>query len=251
MHNVRLLIVEDDPLQCEKMENLAEDLGYEVVQTAGSAGEAINLINSVQPDVLIMDIHLDDDLDGIDVVKKAKPETDFALIYVTSLSDYETLERSQATDPDAYLIKPVSEPQLKSAVELAVFKRAQNQKLLTKEFQNRENFISGVLNKSVFVKIGDLLKKIAFDEILYFQASKDKYCDIVTRDKTITARTTLSELAEVLPDSWFLRIHRSAIVNLKHVQAVNKDYVLIDETLKVPLGKTFKQELYSKMRVVG
>ncbi|KAB1065521.1 LytR/AlgR family response regulator transcription factor [Salibacter halophilus] len=251
MQNVRLLIVEDDLLQSEKIENMAEDLGYEVVQVINNASEAINVINAVQPDVLVMDINLDDELDGIEIVKKAKPETDFALIYVTSLADYQTLERSQATDPDSYLIKPVSEPQFKSAVELAVSKRGQNLKLMSENGSDQKHNFGGVLNETIFVKVGDSLKKIPFSDILYFQASKDKYCDIATVEKSITARITLSELSELLPEKNFMRIHRSTVINLEHLEYVNKDHAILGENIKVPVGRTYKRDLYSRMRIVG
>jgi len=248
---VRVLIVEDDELQCEKLENLAEDLGYEVVQTADTAGKAINLINSVQPDVVLMDIDLNDDMDGIDVVEKTNQNTDFALIYITSLADYNTVQKLQTTDPDAYLIKPVSEPQLKAAVELAVLKRTQNQKLLTQDYKENMNCLGGVLNKAIFVKIGETLKKFDFDEIYYFQAAKDKYCDIVMKEKSVVARTTLAELEELLPAEVFIRVHRSILVNMKHISTVNRNFLILNNELKLPLGKTYKSDLYAKMRIVG
>jgi PAS domain S-box-containing protein/putative nucleotidyltransferase with HDIG domain len=120
-HNAkRILIVEDVIVVSMEIKDKLERMGYEVVATAVSGEEAIEKAHQLEPDLILMDIMLDGDLNGIEAAQEIRDTLSIPVIYTTALSGEEVIERAQITDPYGYLIKPIEEKDLLVSIEIAL-----------------------------------------------------------------------------------------------------------------------------------
>ncbi len=115
-----ILVVEDEGISAIEIQECLESLGYNVPSTAKTGNEAIQEAFSIKPDLILMDITLQGDMDGIDAATIIKSFLDVPLIYLTALDDMETFQRMMETNATAYLIKPIEEAELRNNIELAL-----------------------------------------------------------------------------------------------------------------------------------
>ena len=118
----QVLIVEDDDIIARVEEWRLKNLGYGVSGRARTGAEAMELVGKSKPDLVLMDINLKGDIDGIETAKLIKKGFNIPVIYVTSHSDGPTLERAKATRPDGFINKPFDDKDLRVAIELAMKK---------------------------------------------------------------------------------------------------------------------------------
>ncbi len=119
LDRIRILIVENEGLVgCDMATQLA-NLGYDVVGAVKSGEEALRSVEELHPDLVLMDVHLDGQLDGIQTAQHIKAHSTAAVIYVTACADLDTVARARETQPHGYLLKPFSEDELRLTVELA------------------------------------------------------------------------------------------------------------------------------------
>lgn len=119
LDRIRILIVENEGLVgCDMATQLA-NLGYDVVGAVKSGEEALRSVEELHPDLVLMDVHLDGELDGIQTAQRIKATSTAAVIYVTACADLDTVSRARETQPHGYLLKPFSEDELRLTVELA------------------------------------------------------------------------------------------------------------------------------------
>lgn len=130
-----ILIVEDESIVAEGIETSLLELGYEVAAKTGSAKNAIELARKHRPDLVLMDIVLKGEQDGVHAAGQIASQFDIPVIFLTAYSDKSTLNRAKLTDPFGYITKPFQDKDLSIAIELALFKH-QQQKVL-KENRSR------------------------------------------------------------------------------------------------------------------
>jgi two-component system, response regulator PdtaR len=105
----RILIVEDEGLIAAEVQRKLERLGYQVPAIARSGKEAIQCARSMPFDLVLMDIRIKGDLDGIATAQALKDELQMPVIYLTAHSDQDTISRAKSTEPFGYVLKPVAE----------------------------------------------------------------------------------------------------------------------------------------------
>jgi len=125
--SARLMIVEDESIVAIELSDYLEDLSYEVVGIASSGVRGFKMAMELRPDVILMDVNIYGDEDGIDLAKRIKEELSCAIIYITAFTDTNSLERAIETDPASYLTKPFNHKELEVAIKIAL-KRAILQK---------------------------------------------------------------------------------------------------------------------------
>jgi PAS domain S-box-containing protein/putative nucleotidyltransferase with HDIG domain len=140
MDRIRLIIVEDESLVARDIENMATSQGYEVCGIATSAEEALTLVASTRPDIILMDVIVKGALDGIAIAEKIWDSYHIPIIYVTAYADEHTLKRAKITEPFGYILKPFDERELKIAIEMAYYKSRMGMKL-----REREEWLSALL----------------------------------------------------------------------------------------------------------
>jgi len=122
-----VLIVEDEAIIAADIELTLRELGYRIAGKARSGSKALQLLQATSPDIVLLDINLDGRVSGIEVAKSIKKKYAIPFIYLTALADTSTLEEVKATMPYGYIVKPFNENDLRSTIELALY-RFQSQK---------------------------------------------------------------------------------------------------------------------------
>jgi PAS domain S-box-containing protein len=118
----RILIVEDDPLSAARIREDLSGLGYVVAGIASSGVEAIKEVSEVRPDLVLMDIVLKGDMDGIKAAEHIGASFDVPVVYLTAYADADTLHRAKITEPYGYILKPCAEKELHTNIEIALYR---------------------------------------------------------------------------------------------------------------------------------
>ncbi|MEA1984523.1 MAG: response regulator [Euryarchaeota archaeon] len=122
MKDTTILVVEDEAIVAMSIKKALEKDGYSVSSIATSGEEAIKKADLLYPDLVLMDILLKGDMDGIEAAGTIREKFDIPIIYLTAHTDEETLERAKATQPYGYISKPFKEEDLRANIEIALHK---------------------------------------------------------------------------------------------------------------------------------
>ncbi|AKB47544.1 response regulator receiver [Methanosarcina sp. Kolksee] len=128
MDKTKILVVEDQTIVALNIKNRLKNLGYAVPNAVGSGKEAIREAELTNADIVLMDIMLKGDLDGIEAARIIKSRFGIPIIYLTACTDFETLERAKLTDPEGYISKPFKEEDLCKNIETALLKSRSKKK---------------------------------------------------------------------------------------------------------------------------
>lgn len=238
MDKTRILVVEDEIIIADDICNILNQLGYEALEPAISYTEALKCMEEFNPDLVILDIQLSGNKDGIDLAWKIKEDFDIPFIFLTSNADKLTVDRAKRVAPPAYLVKPFNKDELYTAIEIALYNHAKT---------DRDSEGSVVIKDALFVRQNKAFIKVKFDDILFIR-SEHIYIEIFTSDnQKILIRDSLNEYIKKLNDNFF-RVHRSYIVNLQYIQTIEFGSVNIGGQ-EVPIGKNYRNELLQKVKL--
>lgn len=141
----RILIVEDEMIVAHSIQMRLELYGYEVAGLANTANEALTLLEQSRPDLILMDIRLSGELDGIRAAERIRKSWDVPIIFLTAYSDDETLARAKITEPFGYIIKPFETRELVNNIEIALYRKAMADQLTASESRFRALFDNAVI----------------------------------------------------------------------------------------------------------
>ena len=244
--NNTILIVEDEMIIAANLSLQLTQLGYEVTGIISKAEEVLSHIWHHIPDIILMDINLKGDLDGIEVVHLIQKEYKIPIIYLTANSDEAHFNRAKATNPYAFVSKPFKKLDLQRAIELTLVRIQEEQnKGKSLDLVSGEHFI---LSDCIFVRSHDKMVKVCINNILYIEAERN-YCKIHCKDKEHLLVTTLKDLEEKLTANNLMRIHRSFIVNLHHIDEIATSHVVIAKKA-IPLSSESKKQLHLHIQKV-
>jgi DNA-binding LytR/AlgR family response regulator len=235
MAELKIFILEDDPLIAENIRmNLAE-LGYIPIEPASTKEEGIAQLQAETPDFAILDINLEGKQEGIEVGEFIHKKMDIPFIYLTGNSDKDSIDKASKTHPQAYLIKPFSTNDLYSAIQIAIsnFKAKDGGAVVPEEIN--------VLPESIFIKVGNKYVKVQLQDVCYLK-SADKYIEIVTLSGTYSVRANMESMLLSLKAHNFIRVHRSYSINMKHLREVNSEYITVVDTT-IPVGRMYRDDL--------
>lgn len=236
MKSINVLIVEDEPLIADDLSYTLQDIGYHVSGIALSAEEAIGILDEEPVDLVLLDINIQGERDGIEIGKILNKEYFLPFIYLTSYSDKATLERAKKTNPLAYLVKPINEKDLLTTIEIALSNF--QEKISIKNSRSK-------LKDSIFIKESYTFYKLKIKEILYAEAH-DNYCFVYTKVKKFLINNTLKVLEERLSSWDFARVHRSFLVNPDAISKIEDGYIYIDK-YTIPISKKYKKEFIENL----
>jgi CheY-like chemotaxis protein len=117
------MVVEDETVVAADIASSLESMGYEIVLVTGSAEDALERVPGLEPDLAIVDIKLEGEMDGIELAASLLKRHGIAVIFLTAYADQETLERAKFTEPYAYVMKPFERRELESAVYISLYRR--------------------------------------------------------------------------------------------------------------------------------
>ena len=142
MAHAKILIVEDELLIAAELERRLTRKGYVVPAMVSCGVEAIQKATECQPDLILMDIHLDGEMDGIEAAKQIRDRFDIPVVYLTAYADKSTLERAKETVPFGYILKPFEERELRVTVDMALSKHQMEKKIRESEERYQSLFES-------------------------------------------------------------------------------------------------------------
>ncbi len=235
---VRTVIVDDEPLA---RTNLRILLGRypeaEIIAECGSGLEAIETIRKTRPDLVFLDVQMPE-CDGFDVLEMLGPNVPPAVIFVTAFDQY-ALKAFEAGALD-YLLKPFDDDRFDHALSRAE-QKIQNDKIARDQPASRA--------KRLTIKSAGEILFVPIVEIDWIEAA-DYYACLHVGAKTHLLRRSLSELEQELDPSLFRRIHRSTIVNLTRVRALQSNRhgeyeVLLESGSSLPISRRYWRQLQS------
>ncbi len=128
-----ILVVEDEQLVAKDIEGSLRSMGHTVIGIAASGAEALRIAMGRRPDLVLMDVRIEGEIDGIQTAELLRERLDVALVYVTAHADPGTVARAKRTQPSGYLLKPFRESELRGAVEIALYKSEAERRLRERE----------------------------------------------------------------------------------------------------------------------
>lgn len=248
---VNILIVEDNLSFALELQMLLEELNYNVLGRVDNSGEALDVIYSKNPDLILMDVDIKGNLTGLEIGEKVK-HLNIPILFITSLNDASHYEQAQQSNMVGYLVKPVDKITLRSTLELSI-KNAHQRKSVAattsgKEVDNAflENFVA---QDALFFKKRGTYHKVKIRDIAFIK-SDDNYCLTTTLDgETFTTRITISKMEELLPEKMFMRTHRQYIVHTEHIDSIDfQDSTLKIQQTEIPVSRSKRKELETLIR---
>ncbi len=211
--NLRAMIIDDEELARKRLRKMLKkyEEEVEIIGEARNGEEAVERINSARPDVIFLDVQMPG-FDGFEVVRrlKSKPHIVFATAY-----DEFALKAFEENTVD-YLLKPIEERRLDKAIDKLRQLFDAHQLHLDRNVERLLARLASAPLKRLQVKVGDRIVLVECEDIVYFEA-RDKYTYMHTADQEYILDLTLAELESKLEAADFVRIHRSAIINVKHI----------------------------------
>lgn len=244
MKKICVLIVEDEPIIAADLEDRLREMGYEPLGPCASGKEALPFLEKGDIDLVLMDVQLEGEWDGIQTARKILEKHTLPIIYLTSNADDATFNRAKSTGPAAFLSKPFRGKDLHHAIELAITQVASPTLPAAEESATAPS--THLLKDRLFIKIKDRMVRLFLHEILWLEAD-DYYCKLATKDKEILITQPLKQIGELLsamPE--FMRVHRSYIVNLSQVEEIGDLFVTIGKK-QIPLNRASKEEITAQL----
>lgn len=224
----RCLIVDDEPLAIEAIRMHVDKLdSLKLVADCTDAIQAFDILRNNRIDLMFLDIQMPE-MTGLDFLKTLKNPP--KVIFTTAYRDYAI----QAFDLDVidYLLKPVSFERFMQAVNK--YYESVPQDIITGKSSDPK------IEDFLYVKAEKKNVKVRFDEITYIESMKD-YVKIVCKSKTVISKIMIGQLTDLLPESLFLRIHRSYIVYIPNIEAFSSISVEVPGK-EIPIGRNYKNE---------
>jgi len=235
---ISILIVEDQALIADHIALCLTDAGYAVAGICDNGKDAIQLLATTNPSLVLLDINLAGGVDGVDIAHVINDKHQIPFIFLTSNADLRTIERVKLTNPAGFIIKPYTMSDLQSSIEIALH----NHKT------KRASLKSSIEDDGLFVKENHRFRRIEFRHILYVKAN-DNYTSVETETEKIVLSVPLKIVEEKLGGQGFIRTHRSYLVNIKKIEAVNPKSVFI-KGKEIPLSESYKNDLMSRLNLL-
>ena len=240
---VRVLVVEDDMIIAANISLQLTKLGYEITGIETRGEEAIVHAQENRPDIILMDVNLKGELDGIETASIIHSRLKIPIIYLTANTDEASFKRAKETHPFAFIPKPLNTIQLRRTFELVV------QQINLKEDKKENGYSSlKVLEDRIFIRHKGHMVKLLLADILYIEADRN-YCKIVTTSNQYLLATTLKTMEERLPATMFVRVHRSYMVNIGKLDVVADGHLEIGRKV-IPFGKSHKVPLLNRIQTI-
>lgn len=226
MLKIKCIITDDEPVARKGLQGYIEKIDFlELTASCEDAVQLNNLLKQQQADLLFLDIEMPY-ISGLDFIKSlsAPPK----VIFTTAYEQYAI--QGYELDVLDYLLKPISFERFLKAADKAY------------DYFSRENTADA---DYIFIKANNRLEKVLFSDILFAEAMEN-YAAIYTIEKKIITHSTLKSIQENLPAGSFIQPHKSYLVNISHVTAVENSLLQV-HSYQVPVSKYQKEEILNKL----
>lgn len=237
---LEILIVEDDFSFGLELQILLDKLGYKCAGIVDNADSAFDVINKKAPDAILMDIELNGTMSGLDLADKIKGR-EIPILFISSYKDEATYTRAMSFNAAGYLVKPLDSITLLSAIEACL------QALKVK----RGNQNASMFKEALLIKKNKVYFKIELKDI-FLVTSEREYATIHTISGKFIVRVSLKFLESILPPHTFLKCHKSHIVNVRNIVAIDtlSNVAVLPGELHIPFSRRNKKALLTKFHLL-
>ncbi len=241
-NSLSVLIVEDNPSFALEMEMLIDELGHEVLGVVDNSGDALVEIMDKVPDLIIMDIEIKGKLSGTEIAAKMN-HLNIPIVFATSFTDEKHYLEAKQTEIFAYLIKPIKRFELERTIDLLL----QNAVLRKQAPSSTPEAVDGFL----LLKKNETVHKVAINDIIFIESDGNYCISHTTSGEKFTNRIKLSEFEERLKGHTFKKSHRSYLVNVERIDAINlfESVIHIGEH-QIPLSRNAKADFVDSEKVL-
>ncbi len=226
-----IYVVEDMAFTRAALIELLENSNYIVAGSAADAEEAWTDISEMNLDLVLLDINLAGEKDGIWLAKKIREKLQLPIVFLTAYGDDETLTKLNDIKPNGYLMKPYNKPTLITTINIAL-----------STFENSTTTEQVATEPFIFVIESTKKVKLFLKDITYV-VTDGNYLQIHLTKKTHIIRNQLSSLFLSLPKNDFIiQTHRRYLVNIHKIESVSLNSIIIDG-VTIPISKTYKNEI--------
>lgn len=232
------IIIDDEKMARTILKTLCNEVkSLHIVEEFSNAIQAMKFLNETKVDLIFLDIHMPD-FNGLDFIKSLKSPPKIILTTSDPKFAIEAFEYDFIVD---YLLKPIESSRFQKAITKAEkFDLANNAATTSSIKSSTEN-----IENDFYVNIDRRLIKIDLPSI-YLVEAKGDYIKIKTEEKEYTVHSTLKKIEEKLPDSLFLKVHRSYIINIKKIIDIEDNSVLIKRDV-IPVSRSKRPELMKRL----
>ena len=235
------IVIDDEATARAIVRQLCSQLeGVNVVEEFPNAIQAIKYLNEHVVDLVFLDIHMPD-FTGFDFIKTLKNPPKIILTTSDPQFAIEAFEYDCIVD---YLIKPMTLPRFQKAIE-----KAKSVEIgMKSELTNDSTDLEKNSDKELYINIDRRLIKLEMESIYLIEAKGD-YIQVKTEDKNYIVHSTLKKIESKLPDSLFLKVHRSYIINIKKIIDIEDNSILIKKDV-VPISRSNRAELMERLNLL-
>lgn len=232
----KVLIVDDEYHARKLLSEYVSKLPFlELVGKAANVFEAMDVLRKEKVDIMLSDIQMPE-ITGLEFIRSLKNPP--SIIFTTAYSEYAV--ESYELDVVDYLLKPIAFPRFLQAIN-KVIERRSNDIPEKAVINNIERQVENQEEESIVVKSGYKFYRINYNDLLYIEGQRE-YVTFHNTKQRITTLASLKDLEEKLPSSRFIRVHKSYIVSIKHIELIDKNILHISGQ-KLPVGGSYKDRL--------
>lgn len=251
MGSYKVLIVEDERLVAKDLQLSLTKIGYTVTGIASDIKQTLALLIEDKPDIVLMDIMLDNGDSGITAAEIIKKDYKLPVLFLTAYADPNTIEKAKNAEAYGYILKPFKLIDIQTNIELAIHKHGQDFKIeKDRDILYRIIENSDTNKKVIYIRSQNKLIRIKKDNILFIEALKD-YVIIHLKGKKHIIHTTMKDIESKLGSLDFARIHRSYIVHLDKIESIEFPNITIeDHDQPLPIGGSYREDFLEKLNLI-
>ncbi|RED24889.1 LytTR family two component transcriptional regulator [Flavobacterium cutihirudinis] len=222
---IKAIALDDEPLALEILQSLCDTIDYiELVKTFTKSDEALKYLKKYPVDLLFLDINMPS-ISGLDFHKKLPHKT--MVIFTTAYSEF-AVEGFTLSATD-YLLKPISLTRFQQAAEKAFLQWKQQNQNIEQQY--------------LFIRADYSLIKILFSDIRYIEGLDDYLKIHIQNQKTVVARMTLKAILQKLPETEFIRVHRSFIIPVSKIEKIRNKIIFIEQA-EIPVSSSYEDAFF-------
>lgn len=229
MNTTSILVVEDDNSFALELEMMILDLGYRYLGNPQTSMEAFKAIASEEPDLIIMDINIDSEVDGISIAEAIQARN-IPIIFITSFGNHDYFERAQKVYSVGFLVKPFHLLTLRSVIE--------------KSLLGKSEISSQVEENSFLLKSSNTFHKVPINKIKWIEVDGN-YCYFFTEDRKFVLKLSMKRVLDKINEKDnFLKIHRKFVIHKKYISNFNsKNNTIQLNEEDIPVGRVYRNKV--------
>jgi DNA-binding response OmpR family regulator len=233
---IKILIVEDDAIIAHCLELDLTSYGYEVCACVNNYADAVAQLKIATPDFVIIDINLNQALNGIDIGRHIFENFKLPFIFLTANTDNDTIEIARKVFPKAFLGKPYDIKSLIGTIQVAIYNHTNEQNNIYKAEESDFHF----------VKVGNNYKRVDWKEVSHIEVQQGFSKIFISNDGSplsFVVKISLDKLQAELKRFKMERISRSVLVNTNFIKSYRLDEVILLDDTKIAIGENYKRNL--------